>query len=762
MKDHTRVHKKNSEQQQSAILNFLNHPDYKPMRSRDIAAKLGIPSREFSPFRQLLGDMILAGLVQRRDDRKWLAVSPEDLPTGRLDVARAGHAFLVSDNPDDPDVFIPQDRLNGGLDGDRVAATVFPDARGWAGTVVRILERGTRRLVAVMLPDGRAKAEDPRNACEFVLAVHTSASARSAAQKAQSMRRAKNENRPISAKESIRLKSLSDTEQLPPAGLKVLVEITAWPGEPGGPRADILEILGPAGDPDTETAAILAAHEVVEKFPPEVLRAANAFGKSPTPADYPERLDLTEEAICTIDPRDARDFDDALSCQALPDGGFKVGVHIADVAFYVQPGSILDTEARVRSTSIYLPERVIPMLPEELSNDLCSLRPNEIRPAKTVFIHYSAEGERIGYSIHRSLIRSRTRFSYEDARDLITGARIIPAVDPEVLTGLMNLNRLAEILRKKRIEDGSIELNLAEYKVIIDPEGHAVAMERVVNDFSHHLVEEFMLAANCAVAEWAALNGLPILHRVHAPPKEDRVEELSTFLTASGYPFKPPFQRKKLTDVINKVRGRPEEHSINLMILKSFQQACYAPESDIGHFALNFPRYAHFTSPIRRYPDLYLHQMLDRVFPEGAHQLPKRLRKLKLEGREELAELGAHTSGRERRAMRVEESVKDFRRMELLASAKQRDFSAVVTGIQKFGIFVEIEDFFVEGMLHRTVLEAKGYAAREDLPKKNTRAGGPRAIAPGFHLGQVVRVRVKNVDLAARRCEMEFLGTGKG
>jgi ribonuclease R len=280
------------------------------------------------------------------------------------------------------------------------------------------------------------------------------------------------------------------------------------------------------------------------------------------------------------------------------------------------------------------------------------------------------------------------------------------------------------------------------------------------------MVEEFMLAANRALAEWAASNGLPALHRQHTAPKEERVEELAEYLNASGYPFKPPISRKKLIAVIAKAAGKPEEHAINLMILKSFQQAVYGPEADIGHFALNFGKYMHFTSPIRRYPDLYLHQMLDKAFGIGtakANKLPKKLRKAVL-GEENLETLGHHCSGRERRAMRIEEAVKDFRRLELLAKADDSDFEAVVTGVKKFGIFVEIRGYFVEGMIPKASLAAKGFSTREELPplaagKKSKGPKRPRMAGdPGFHIGQVIRVRVRRVDLAARQCDLEFLG----
>ena len=462
----------------------------------------------------------------------------------------------------------------------------------------------------------------------------------------------------------------------------------------------------------------------------------------------------------TIDPESARDFDDALSCETLPNGNLRVGVHIADVSHYVTKGSLLDAEARERSTSIYLPERVIPMLPEELSNDVCSLRPGEPRPVKTVFIEFTPEGEKVRATIHRAVIKSAHRLTYKQVKTLLEDEAAAAAFgDAAMLGALRALNALAQTLRARRVKNGSLELNMEETAIVFDADGNAAAIVKVENDYTHQLVEEFMLAANVCVAEWAKANGLPVLHRVHEPPAEEAMEELADFLNASGCVFRPPFKRDRLQKVIDGVRGKPEEHAINLAILKSFNQAVYDPRGDIGHFALNFPSYLHFTSPIRRYHDLQLHQTLDAAFGKGkATKLPQKLRKAILPDKNDpLQLLGEHCSAMERRAMKIEEACKDFRRLEILSRAPEREFVAVVTGIRKFGVFVEIENYLVEGLLPRWQIERKGYTTKEVAP--NARG----ADAKGFSLGQEVRVRVTSVNLGERMCEMEFLGRcGKG
>ncbi|MDR1535429.1 MAG: RNB domain-containing ribonuclease [Planctomycetota bacterium] len=757
------------ERYERGLRELFADPDYRPIRSRDMAARLGLPRTEFYRFRAVLEEFRRDGLIVRGSDSLWrLPGQPEKTLLGRLDIALAGHAFLIPDDSGEADVFIAPDRLRNAFDGDLVRIRVIDERRrggdrGRSGEVVEVVERARIRLVGTMRGGGRALVDDPRSQYEFSLVFSPAAPAKSASQAAKSQRRRLNAGK--AGGEADRSDTVPEGAKLPPEGQKILMEVIDWPGEGNEARAAIVEVLGPSGDPDTETAAILAENGAPGPFPGEVLLAARRLERGLPPEDRIGRLDLTGEICFTIDPPDARDFDDALGIRVNSDGGLTVDVHIADVAHYVKPGSELDGEARGRSTSIYLPGRVIPMLPEEISNDICSLRPGEERPAKTVRLQYTLDGELLGFSIHRSLIRSRRRFAYGEIGEILASPRLIANFpDRDLAESVFRLHGLSRRLRERRLSGGAIELNLVEYRIVIDSEGRAEALEKTVNDESHQLVEEFMLAANRAVAEWAAANGLPVLHRSHPQPGEERVEELARYLTASGYPFKPPFQREKFMAVVARAAGRPEEHAINLMILKTFPPAAYDSDPGKGHFALNFPRYLHFTSPIRRYPDLHLHQMLDLAFALGrekSHKLPKKLRRLPA-APDDLAGLAAHCSSRERRAMRIEEEVKDFRRLELLSRAGERDFEAVVTGVRKYGVFVELAGFFVEGLLAKTDLSGKGYSAREELPPpaagRGDGGGRPRLSGPpGFHIGQTVLVRLRRVNLSARRCDLEFL-----
>lgn len=701
---------------QKLILDFMSKDNYEPCRTKEMARKLGISKDQQADFRRAIRDLKHKRKVHRIRGSRWGMVAREKCITGKISITRSGCGFLLPDDPAREDIYIGENNLGAALNGDRVEVIVdSPKGSGYRsfGTVVGIVERASPRFVAIITPDLKAQADDPKNPFTYDI-----------------------EDAPDGLKRDI----------------KVIMETTNFPGEGQDPSGKVIEILGPAGAADTETAAILEGFKAPGEFPEEVKEEVRNIAASHPMEDRTGRLDMTDLITVTIDPETARDFDDALSIEEKEDGSLIVGVHIADVAHFVKSESKLDDEACDRSTSIYLPGRVIPMLPEELSNDLCSLRPQEERFVKTVFIEYSPDGERKGFHIHRGVIKSRRRMTYPEVKNLLSDEKLAEEFeDKELLKRLELLNSLAHTLRERRMNKGSIELNMPEYVILLTEEGDVEGMELVEHDFSHRLVEDFMLAANICVAEWCHENGMPVLHRVHDAPDEEATEELADFLNASGYIFKKPFKRERLQDVIDKAFEKPEQHAINLAILKSFKQAVYAPDSDIGHFALNFPHYMHFTSPIRRFPDLFLHQTLDRAFSKTGDKLPKKLHKA-LSPVCSLEKLGEHCSGMERRAMKIEEAVKDFRRLELLNKTEEKEFSAVVTGVRKFGVFVEIENYFVEGMLPRWMVEKLGYTTREKIPGRNT-----GLASKGFHLGQKVIVGIKKIDLSARVCEMELL-----
>ncbi|MHC4886503.1 MAG: ribonuclease R [Planctomycetota bacterium] len=722
------------------LLAFLTQPDYHPVKSRALARELEVENKNYSEFRSLLHDLEASGRVVRLKGGRWAAPRNEDRILGRLQCTRQGYGFLIADDEQQEDLFIPEEEIGGAMTNDRIAVALRRGGRGRGrpyGVIVEILERALKRIVGVYTPGRRGPLCLPEN--EQIC-------------------------------EPFYLEERDDTPTCHEDD-KVLIEVLEWP-EPGKRgRGFIIERLGPAGDPDTETAAILATHDAPGPFSDEVMEEVHALSAGISPEERAQRLDLTELITFTIDPETARDFDDAISLERDQDG-YVLGVHIADVSHYIKPGSALDREALERSTSIYLPSRVIPMIPPELSNDLCSLRPQEERPALSVFLRIDKDGA-IGSSwCHRSIIFSRRRMTYREVYDLLENDNLADGFeDKELLSRLRSLRTLAATLRKLRNKRGAIELIIPEYKVNVDDEGKAVGMEKVEHDFSHQMVEECMLAANVALATLAANHALPILYRTHDAPDEEDMKELSVFLTDCGYPFKLPFSRPKLNKVLLKVQGSLEEHAVNLAVLRAMQQAVYSPDLR-EHYALAYERYTHFTSPIRRYPDLHLHQILKALFPEGEHKLPSTFKVQALRERSgDLNRLGMHTSGRERRAMKIEEAVKDLRRLELLAQAKKKIHRAIITGIVKFGVFVELADYYVDGLLHRTELAKQGIRLVEVLPSESgeerpaRKPGKQRNLYQknrlnevGVHLGQQILVAVRAVNLAERKCELEYIG----
>ncbi len=715
------------------IIAQLAQPGAKPCKARELARRMQVPDHAYRAFRDTLHTMEDQGLLVRLKGGRWALSEREGRIPGTLEVTRGGFGFLLPDDAHLDDVYIPEQALGDALNGDRVLVRLRREAgaRGprRIGVVDEILERRTRRLVGMVERRGRGLVCHPED--ERLPSLRIERPAR---------------GKPVQMR----------------AGDKVLLEITTWPRAGARGAGTVLERLGPAGEPDTETAAILAAWDAPGPFPKEVLDEIRGRDTRISDAERGARLDLTDLLAVTIDPEDARDFDDAISIRRTRDG-YVLGVHIADVSHYVREGTALDREARERSTSIYLPARVIPMLPAELSNDACSLRPEEVRPALSVFLHLDEAGRVTrAEPVARSLVRSARRLSYTQVRAILEDDHEAAQVDPEILSALRTLHRLTQKMRARRLQAGAIELELPEARVVLNEADEAVGMAVVEHDFSHQLVEECMLAANVAVAQYAAEHVLPVLYRVHDEPERDDLRTMADFLRSYGYNFRLPFRRKGLNDVLRAAHGRPEEHAINLAVLKSMQQAVYSPHQT-PHFALAFETYTHFTSPIRRYPDLHLHQVLKGLFPEGTARLPQRpRRRLPRGATPELVRLGSHTSGRERRAMKIESEVKTLRRLELLAKADQRIHKALVTGIHDFGVFVEIEDFFVDGLLTRDELARHDRAPVEMLPGGGrARARGRKARArggdQGFHLGEELSVAVEEVSLADRRCRLTFV-----
>lgn len=526
---------------------------------------------------------------------------------------------------------------------------------------------------------------------------------------------------------------------------KVVVEVVRFPSATRDGEGVVVEVLGRGGDPGVDTLSIIHEFALPGPFPAEALACARDQATAFDEGVPPGRRDLTGHTVVTIDPVDARDFDDAISLERIERDHWLLGVHIADVAWFVPQGSALDQEALSRGTSVYLPDRVIPMLPEIVSNNLASLQPGKVRYARTCWIEFTPDGVPVHTEVERSAIRSCRRFAYEEVDVFLADPDCrAPEMSDAVRALLGRMRDLARILRSRRLARGSLELEMPEVKVDLDRDGLVTGAHVVEHTESHRIIEEFMLAANEAVAERLSGAGAGFLRRIHAPPDPRRLRQLTEFVSELGFEVDSLESRFELQRLLRLSRGRPEEHAVHFAVLRSLARAVYGPQPE-GHYALASDCYCHFTSPIRRYPDLVVHRALDLL--DTGRRAPE----------EGLVDLGLHCSQLERRAEAAERELVKLKILLFLSSRVGEEMDAVVTGVEPFGIFVQ-------GL----GIPAEGLVALADLPPDTYRydrashslAG--RRPGRGWRLGDRVRVAVKAVDLDRRTLEFRLVGERGG
>jgi ribonuclease R len=698
------------------IVEFLRNEAGRPLKPRELAAALRIPQEEFGEFRELLERLEADGVLYRVQRQRYAAPERINLQVGRIQTTRAGAGFLI---PEDGggDIFIPVQALNTALDGDRAVVRVESRARSEKpqGRVVRVLERSRSTVVGVY-QRGRAGLSG-RASHGFVVP----------------------EDRKLPWDVFVTPGGRGDAAE----GDVVVVRITDWGSEHRGPAGEVVEVLGRHGEAGVDVLSILHAYELPAEFPPEVESRAEALRDAGiAAADIQGREDLRELLVFTIDPSDARDHDDALSIEALPGGGWTVGVHIADVAHYVDEGGPLDEEAMRRGTSVYLVDRVVPMLPHALSSDLCSLIPDTDRLTLSLFLELGHDGAVRSHRLVRGVIRSRHRLSYEEAQGVLDGTG---SVAPEADEALRQLHDAAGRLRAARVDRGSLDFDLPETRVVLDVSGQPTDIQRVVRLDTHRLVEDFMLLANEAVARKAEKGELPFIYRIHEAPDESRMVQLRDFVAAFGHrltgkPGKP--LPRDLQRLLRAAEGKPEEALVGTVVLRSMKQARYSAGHS-GHFGLATSHYTHFTSPIRRYPDLVVHRLLGEYFLGGA---PK--------GRDadQLGEIARHASDRERVAVAAERDSKELKRVEFMSRHVGSDFDGTISGVRAFGFFVLLDAFHVEGLVHVSSLEDDYYLYVEEqyaLVGERTRRR--------FRTGDRVRVRVAAASIEERRISFDLV-----
>ena len=591
------------------VLALLARKDYRPLDKTDIARKLGLTASERVALRKALRDLEREGEIARIRKNRYVLPAEADLVAGKLSIHPVGYGFLTSDKSGESDVFIAAENVGTAMHGDRVVARLSPEAPAGRikgrreGRVIRILERAHDTVVGTLQRSRHfyyVVPDDPR----FVHDIYV---------------------RPVARPPEDRRSKTAAA-----VGDKVVVRLDHWQSRHVNPEGEIIEVLGPASAPGVDVLSIVRKYHLPTEFPTDVLEQAERIPETVDARQIAGREDLRNQFIVTIDPDDARDFDDAINVEKLTNGGWQLGVHIADVAAYMEPGSALDREARRRGNSVYLPDRVIPMLPERLSNGVCSLKPQVDRLTHSVFIQFDRNGNAKSARFAKTVIRSARRLTYKEAYAILKSqsrndgfqavAGKMTAGKPSFLEGVQRDQlgerlhlawELAALLRRKRFEHGALELDFPEVKVWVDAQGKPVRLERVENDESHQLIEEFMLAANEAVARELKKRAIPTVHRVHENPDPEKLAEYREFALSFGYKVGDLTHRAELQRLLAEVRGKPEEQALKVGLLKSLKRARYDPQP-LGHYGLEKTNYLHFTSPIRRYADLVVHRALGR------------------------------------------------------------------------------------------------------------------------------------------------------
>lgn len=698
--------KPESLKQTEAILAYLKRKASRPIGLKEIALNVGVPSSRTQSLRRSLKSLIRTGSIYRTRSGLYGAVERMNLVTGQFEGHRDGYGFVLPDTSGERDLFIPRRRTMGAMSGDRVVARV-ESLKKMDGSVIKILERSRQRIIGkVCYENGRWFVEPRRKNLPFDVLIS------------------------------------NDSRKGAKKGSMVAVELTSYPTPTRPPEGRVLKLLRDPIGPTAEIDLLIEEYSLPRSFSLKVQREAMGMHRTIGPS---ARVDCRGLSTVTIDGEDAKDFDDAISVQKIK-GGFILYVHIADVSHYVHWDSKIDIEGRQRGTSVYFPGHVIPMFPEVLSNDLCSLLPKKDRLTFTVELHIQTDGSIRKKDFYPSLIHSNERLTYTSVgRILVDNDRVERKRYGYLLEDLETMAELHEVLKRVRTARGSLDFDLPEPYILLDLRGSPEAIIKAERNVSHMIIEEFMIAANEAVSSFLERHKAPSLYRIHEEPDAAKLDELRPVLKAFGVAPKGATVRA-FRSILRKIKGKDEGPMLNLLLLRALKQAKYAVEN-IGHFGLASDSYTHFTSPIRRYPDLVVHRVLKDIVTGKSIPLKEREHLERL-----LPEIAAHSSAMERRADEAEREAVSVMRTWFMKDKVGNEYEGIVTGMSSQGLRVQLRDIFVEGFLRVSLLTDDYYRFDED---RYCLVG--RRTKKSYTLGQDLTVRIERVDIENREISLGLL-----
>ncbi|MFQ7523656.1 MAG: ribonuclease R [Terrisporobacter sp.] len=703
-----------TEKLREQLLGLINDPHYNPLKREELALIFNIHPSEMPMFYNFLDELEEDGYIVKTKKGRVMSPNQMGLFVGKFVSHRKGFGFVESDEELVQDLFIPKNDINGALHNDRVMAEIVTPAtedKRAEGKVIKIIKREVTRVVGLFQENksfGFVVPDDKKFNQDIFIPK-------------RGFNGAKNDD-------------------------KVVCEITLWPQENRKPEGKIIEVLGKKGERGVEIDSIIRAHGLPEEFPKKVIDEANYVSSQDLEDEIARRLDLRHLDIFTIDGEDAKDLDDAISIEVLPNGNYKLGVHIADVTHYVREKSKLDKEALKRATSVYLVDKVIPMLPKQLSNGVCSLNPFEDKLTLSCIMEIDENGKVVNSEIAETVINSKARMTYTEVSDILEkDDEKLKQTFAKQVEDFKNAEKLARILMKRRERRGAIDFDFPEAKIILNREGKVVDIKCYERRISNKMIEEFMLVANETVAEHFYWLQLPFVYRIHETPSAEKMEDLNKFIATFGYHIKGDLEDvhpKEIQSLVEKIKGTKEEESISTIALRSMKQAKYSPQC-IGHFGLAAKYYCHFTSPIRRYPDLQIHRIIKE-------QLNNKLNNKRQEQLSHIVEYAStQSSERERAAELAERDVHDFYKACYMADKVGQEFDGVVSSVTSFGMFVELENT-VEGLIRLANMRDDYYIYNQETYT----IMGERSHKT-FKIGDTVRIKVDNVNVDFR--EIDFV-----